>query len=468
LYNTLNAYIVSDGYNNKYYLTGTLVTSAGAHSIPVVNGGQGWDTFAEAVEAFRTGDYTLYLSNKSFTFSSVAYWAMVETNEDLWYTTYSYAYNSFISTKPSDFYYFVGNITEYIYEHSETITKPSGYFIKSYPNKTNDMELLNPDTTAKRFLKYNNNNYVVTYTDFGGGPYRYTFKDMNLALGSCITGITNLDTVTIQYKSDGSIDWTRNIPNGFVVPATKSKMDEYIQISNTYAKVGEKIIDYTSTDHPITNLGNGTVVHGTATIGTDLTVRKDTVLGSAEGTIDPDTGDPIHTNTEVKGDMTVGTTASDSFTAKSIAYFENGYEVGSVQEPRHAHHYGDIYRYNFDTNTDEEINATYQRVDEKGIANGYAPLDENARIPRQHMPYDVMEYRGSWDASTGVFPQGTAQDPLQVGDTYKVSVAGTIGGQYYGVNDEITYNGNGWDYYENNKVILGTTDLGVVGCMWLA
>lgn len=472
LYNTLNAYIISDGYNNKYYLTGTLITSAGTHSIPVVNGGQGWDTFAEAVEAFRTGGYTLNLSNKSFTFSSVAYWAMVETNEDLYYTNHSYSYNSFIPTKPSDFYYFVGNITEYIYEHSEIINKPNGYFIKTYPNKTNDMELLNPDTTLKRFLNYNNNNYIVTYTDFGGGPYRYTFKDMNLGTGSCITGITGLDTVTIQYKSDGTIDWTRNIPDGFVVPATKSKMDEYIQTSNTYAKVGEKKINYSLTDHPITNLGDGTIVHGSAM------VRLNTTLGGDEGELD-EHNLPIHTNTEVKGDLTakkdvtVGTTASDSFTAKSIAYFENGYEVGSVQEPRHAHHYGDIYRYNFDTNTDEEINSTYQRVDEKGVANGYAELDSTGRVPRDQMAYEVMNYMGSWDASAGTWPTLPAGEIMTPGDTWKVSVAGTIDGIYCGVGYEIicsdpTANPPTFDVYENNKVILGNTDLGVVGCMWLS
>lgn len=288
--------------------------------------------------------------------------------------------------------------------------------------------------------------------------------------GNTITGTPTVELYNLNYNSDGTFNYGNYDPNVITPPATLNKLYEVVKVPKgdvEYGAVTETAIDYTSTGHPIKNLGDGTIVYGSATVGTNLTVNRNTILGNDEGVIDPDTQQPIHTSTEVKGDLTAGTSASDSFTANSIAYFNNGLEVGSVSKPRHAHHYGGIYRYNFDTNTDEEINSTYQRVDGKGVANGYAPLDENARIPRQHMPYDVMEYRGSWDASTGIFPQGTAQDPLQIGDTYKVSVAGTIDGQYYGVNDEITYNGSTWDYYENNKVILGTTDLGVVGCMWL-
>lgn len=256
------------------------------------------------------------------------------------------------------------------------------------------------------------------------------------------------------YSSDGTYAFGAYDPDVLTPPATLNKLYEVIKVPKgevEYGAVTETVIDYTSTGHPIKNLGDGTIVYGTATIGTNLTVNRDTVLGNDEGVLDPDTGDPIETNVTVKG----------------TSSFKKEVQIGDANASANLKVRGGIYRYNSTLQDYEEIDDTYQRVEEKGQPDGYAPLDINARIPRNYMPYDVMEYRGSWDASTGVFPQGTAQDPLQVGDTYKVSVAGTIDGQYYGVNDEITYNGATWDYYENNKVILGTTDLGVVGCMWL-
>lgn len=311
--------------------------------------------------------------------------------------------------------------------------------------------LENSDSNVKKYVYVDTVGYAEVVKSTSGSNTTFTIQYPAYMQKVVDGSFENWPNATYIYNTSSGLLTFATEFDLFTAPVTINKFEEIIVETPLWGKATWEDIDYGTTDHPITNLGDGTVVHGSETVGTDLTVRKNTVLGSAEGLIDPDTGDPIQTSVTVKG-------TSD---------FKKDVQVGDNNATADIKVKGGIYRYNNTLQDYEEIDSTYQRVEDKGQPYGYAPLDVNARIPRNYMPYDVMEYRGSWDAATGVFPQGTAQDPLQIGDTYKVSVAGTINGQYYGLGDEITYNGSTWDYYENNKVILGTTDLGVVGCMWL-
>lgn len=59
-----------------------------------------------------------------------------------------------------------------------------------------------------------------------------------------------------------------------------------------------------------------------------------------------------------------------------------------------------------------------------------------------------MTYKGTWDASSGSFPTTTT-----LGYFYKVSVAGTVSGTLYSVNDHIIYNGTGWDHIINAEIL---------------
>jgi len=68
-----------------------------------------------------------------------------------------------------------------------------------------------------------------------------------------------------------------------------------------------------------------------------------------------------------------------------------------------------------------------------------------------------VTYIGEWDASSGAFPAGTS-----VGDVYRVSVAGTVGGEAFTVNDRLislvdgastsVFAGN-WDHADSNSDI---------------
>lgn len=59
-----------------------------------------------------------------------------------------------------------------------------------------------------------------------------------------------------------------------------------------------------------------------------------------------------------------------------------------------------------------------------------------------------LKYKGSWDASTGAFPASP-----QLGDFYKVSVAGVVGSVDYKVGDQVIFNGTDWDKIDNTEQV---------------
>ena len=71
-----------------------------------------------------------------------------------------------------------------------------------------------------------------------------------------------------------------------------------------------------------------------------------------------------------------------------------------------------------------------------------------ALVSQFHGAYGFLNYKGTWDASTGVYPSSPSK-----GDYYVISVAGTISGHAYAVGDWITYDGTKWDYVDNSSYV---------------
>lgn len=76
-----------------------------------------------------------------------------------------------------------------------------------------------------------------------------------------------------------------------------------------------------------------------------------------------------------------------------------------------------------------------QAIDEAAIGapNGVAGTDSSGKVPTEQLPSSItggMVYKGTWDASTGVYPS----DPEQ-GYYYIASVGGTISGTVYEIGD---------------------------------
>ena len=111
-----------------------------------------------------------------------------------------------------------------------------------------------------------------------------------------------------------------------------------------------------------------------------------------------------------------------------------------------------------------------QDVSEKGQANGYASLDSGGKVPVSQLPNSIMEYQGTWDASTNTptLASGTGN----AGDVYRVSVAGTALSLTFEVGDYVIYNGSTWEKSDTTdsvasvngytgNVVLDKTDVGL-------
>jgi hypothetical protein len=101
--------------------------------------------------------------------------------------------------------------------------------------------------------------------------------------------------------------------------------------------------------------------------------------------------------------------------------------------------------------------ALNDKVDdsEKGAANGVATLDAGGKIPVAQLPSSLMEYKGTWNASTNspALVDGTGD----VGDVYKVSTAGTqdlgSGNIVFSAGDWVIYNGTIWEKSINSDAV---------------
>jgi len=77
----------------------------------------------------------------------------------------------------------------------------------------------------------------------------------------------------------------------------------------------------------------------------------------------------------------------------------------------------------------DEINDVANKIDasEKGVANGVATLDGSGKVPVAQLPNAIMEYQGTWNASTNspsLSNTGNADEAI--GNIYRVSAAGSV------------------------------------------
>jgi len=101
--------------------------------------------------------------------------------------------------------------------------------------------------------------------------------------------------------------------------------------------------------------------------------------------------------------------------------------------------------------TNGEVVGTYGY----GLANGVATLDSGGKIPAAQLPSTVMEYKGTWNASTNT---PTLADGIgDNGDVYLVNVAGSqdlgSGIISFAVGDWVVYNGTIWQKSLNSNAV---------------
>jgi hypothetical protein len=96
-----------------------------------------------------------------------------------------------------------------------------------------------------------------------------------------------------------------------------------------------------------------------------------------------------------------------------------------------------------------------QQTSEKGNANGYASLDSGGKVPITQLPSSIMEYQGTWNASTNspTLADGTGS----TGDVYRVSVGAArnlgSGSITFDVGDYCIYNGTIWQKSDTTDAV---------------
>lgn len=91
----------------------------------------------------------------------------------------------------------------------------------------------------------------------------------------------------------------------------------------------------------------------------------------------------------------------------------------------------------------------------KGVANGYASLDSGGKVPTSQLPNSIMEYLGTWAASTNTptLTNGTGN----AGDVYIASDAGTVdfgaGNITFATGDWVVYSGSVWEKSTNSNSV---------------
>ncbi len=112
--------------------------------------------------------------------------------------------------------------------------------------------------------------------------------------------------------------------------------------------------------------------------------------------------------------------------------------------------------------------------DSVGAVNGICPLDANQKIPSANLPDTLLEYQGTWLASTNTptLADGTGTQ----NDWYRANDAGTVdfgsGNISFVAGDKVVHNGSIWEKWDTiddvvsvngytGAVVLNKTDIGL-------
>ena len=144
--------------------------------------------------------------------------------------------------------------------------------------------------------------------------------------------------------------------------------------------------------------------------------------------------------------VTTAKIANDAVTNAKVATGIDAAKIGSGAVSNTEFGYLDGVTGPIQTQLNDKVNTSLL-----GAANGVATLDSGGKIPVSQLPTSVMEYKGSWNASTNT--PSLADGTGDAGDTYRVSVAGTqnlgSGSITFVVGDLVIYNGSVWEKSPN-------------------
>ena len=188
----------------------------------------------------------------------------------------------------------------------------------------------------------------------------------------------------------------------------------------------------------------GIAITGTATVGGDNITTNSASQTLVNKTIDADLNTVSNIdNADIKSGAAIDATKIADGSVSNVEFqYLDGVTSGIQSQLNNKADAADL--------------ADYILLTEKGANNGVATLDAGGKIPVAQLPNSVMEYKGTWNASTNTptLVDGTGN----AGDVYLVSVAGTqnlgSGSITFDVGDWVVYSGSVWQKSINSNAVV--------------
>lgn len=287
-------------------------------------------------------------------------------------------------------------------------------------------------------------NAVVRWDGTGGNTLQnsgVTISDTNAVAGA--TTINATGTITGNAFSAGGFDGTDeyalygSAPGKFVTESATTKVElEFLSgvTSSVQTQLNDKIDGAgVSTDNALPRWDGA----GGDTLQNSGVIVDDSDNLDVPGNIDG--ADITASGTLASGDLAGGFALISSGTAideSAVTATELGYVSGVTSAIQ------------------TQLNA---KVDdsEKGSAGGVATLDGGGKVPASQLPNSVMDYQGTWAASTNT--PTLANGVGSAGDVYVASDAGTVdfgaGNITFAAGDWVIYSGAIWEKSINSNAV---------------
>jgi len=115
------------------------------------------------------------------------------------------------------------------------------------------------------------------------------------------------------------------------------------------------------------------------------------------------------------------------------------------------------------SHSDDQDLSPYQLLSDKGINNGYTPLDSGGKVALQYLPSTLLKYISTWDVNSNI-PSLSSPDLTKVSNVYTVIGTGTRFGLSFKPGDWLIYNSNGIPEKSDNSddVVSVNSQTGIV------
>ncbi len=207
-------------------------------------------------------------------------------------------------------------------------------------------------------------------------------------------------------------------------------------------------VDNTDPENPVLSFPNADEVDDSATSNKFVTAGDLSLIASAL-----QAGDNISLLTNDVGYITLAEVPAADVTSvfgrAGVVVAQSGdYDTSQVPENTNLYY------------TDARVQAVpevanAEQVTEKGLANGYPPLDATGKIPANFLPTSTIEYKGSFGSASST-TGGDLPASANTGDLYicdEDNFVSAVAGETFNTGDKALFDGTDWNKIDNNESV---------------